>query len=171
MLNCAVFQKGKVIAEHKIKMIKSWSVGADKIVFKLNAGGSISIDTVNGNGIKDALVNQAKGIIQAQKDAKVAKAEAEAAAEAAEAAAAAEVAEEALRWLTHDELRTGNYERYTAAGSRQGEVDEKNKELLLTDAEFEKVFGKTKEAFAKEPAFKKPLTKKKLGLGPYQFNE
>ena len=50
-------------------------------------------------------------------------------------------------------------------------LDEKNKELLLTDAEFEKVFGKTKEAFAKEPAFKKPLTKKKLGLGPYQFNE
>lgn len=166
-----IFQKGKMIAEHKIKQIKSWSVGADKIIFKLNAGGSIAIDTVNGNGIKDALVGQAKGIIQAQKDAKVAKAEVEAAAEEAAAVAAAEVAEETLRWLTHDELRTGNYERYTAAGSRQGDVDEKNKELLLTDAEFQTAFGMTKEAFAKKPAFQKPLLKKKLGLGPYQFNE
>jgi hypothetical protein len=29
----------------------------------------------------------------------------------------------------------------------------------------------TKEAFAKLPAFKKPMLKKKHGLGPYQFNE
>ena len=33
------------------------------------------------------------------------------------------------------------------------------------------VFGMSKEAFAKQPAFKKPMLKKKLGLGPYQFNE
>ena len=123
-----------------------------------------------------------------------------------------------MRWLTHEELRTGNYERYTAAGSRQGEVDEKNKEMMMTDAEFEKVstarcttvclsvgvsvgvslcaslrvclcvflivpvgrlcphdiaqvLGMTKEAFEKVPAFKKPMLKKKAGLGPYQFNE
>lgn len=167
----AVFQKGKMIAEHKIKTIKSWSVGPEKIIFKLNEGGAITIDTKVGSDIKDALVNQAKGIIQAQKDAKAAKAEEAAAAEETAAAAAAAEAEEALRWLTYDELRTGNYERYTGGGSRQGDIDEKNKELLLSDAEFETVFGMSKEAFAKKPAFQKPLTKKKLGLGPYQFNE
>lgn len=92
--------------------------------------------TREGQGIKDALITQAKQMIQEKKDAKAAvKAEAEAAAEQARLLAEEE-AEEAKRWLTHEELRTGNYERYIAAGSLQGDVDEKNKELLLTDGEF-----------------------------------
>ena len=99
-------------------------------------------ETQEGNGIKDALVNQAKNMIRAKKDAKAA---AQAEQEAAEMKAklqAEEEAEEALRWLTHEELRTGNYERYIAAGSRQGDIDEKNKEMMLTDEEFNKVGGK-----------------------------
>jgi hypothetical protein len=96
-------------------------------------------DTKEGQGIKDALVNQAKQMIQDKKDQKAAEAKAREAEDEAARAKAEEEAEEALRWLTHEELRTGNYERYIAAGNRQGEVDEKNKELLMTDAEFEKV--------------------------------
>ena len=46
-------------------------------------GGTVSIDTTEGQAIKDALVNQAKGIIQDKKDAK---AKAEADAQAAEEA-------------------------------------------------------------------------------------
>jgi hypothetical protein len=134
-----VFQKGKLIESYNIKDIKSWSVGPDKMVFKLNAGGTIEIETKQGPGIKDALVNQAQQMIQEKKDAKAAKAAAIAKAEEEAKMKAAEVAEEALRWLTHEELRTGNYERYTAAGSRQGEIDEKNKEVLMTDEEFTKV--------------------------------
>ena len=96
-------------------------------------------DTKEGQGIKDALVNQAKQMIQEKKDAKAAEKAKQEAEEEAARVKAAEEAEEALRWLTHEELRTGNYERYIAAGSRQGDVDEKNKEKLMTDAEFEKV--------------------------------
>ena len=96
-------------------------------------------DTKEGQGIKDALVNQAKQMIQEKKDAKAAEKAKQEAEEEAARLKAEEEAEEALRWLTHEELRTGNYERYIAAGSRQGEVDEKNKEMLMTDAEFEKV--------------------------------
>lgn len=78
-------------------------------------------------------------MIQEKKDAKAAEQAKQKAEEEAARMKAEEEAEEALRWLTHEELRTGNYERYIAAGSRQGEVDEKNKEMLMTDAEFEKV--------------------------------
>ena len=99
----------------------------------------IVTDTKEGQGIKDALVNQAKQMIQEKKDQKAADAAAREAGEEKARLKAEEEAEEALRWLTHEELRTGNYERYIAAGSRQGEVDEKNKELLMTDSEFEQV--------------------------------
>ncbi len=99
----------------------------------------IVTDTKEGQGIKGALVNQAKQMIQEKKDQKAAEAAARQAEEDAAGAKAEQEAEEALRWLTHEELRTGNYERYIAAGNRQGEVDEKNKELLMTDAEFEQV--------------------------------
>ena len=167
-----LFQKGQIKVSHAIKELKSWSVGSDKITFHLNAGGTVSIDTTEGQAIKDALVNQAKGIIQDKKDAK-AKAEADAqAAEEAEMLRKEAEAEEALRWCTYEELKTGNYERYNAAGERQGAVDEKNKATqLLTDEDFEKVMGMTKEAFGKQPAFKKPMLLKKQGLGPFQFNE
>ena len=96
-------------------------------------------DTTEGQGIKEALVNQAKSMIQEKKDEQAAKQAEREAAEEAKRLAAEAAAEEALRWLTHEELRTGNYERYIAAGSRQGEIDEKNKEMMMTDAEFEKV--------------------------------
>ena len=78
-------------------------------------------------------------MIQERKDAKAAEAAKREAEEEEARLKAEEEAEEALRWLTHEELRTGNYDRYIAAGSRQGEIDEKNKEMLLTDVEFEKV--------------------------------
>eukprot|EP01043_Picozoa_sp_COSAG02_P066868 COSAG02_NODE_10546_length_1917_cov_1.254675_3_plen_138_part_00 len=96
-------------------------------------------DTKEGQGIKDALVHQAKQMIQEKKEQKAADAAAREAGEEKARLKAEEEAEEALRWLTHEELRTGNYERYVAAGSRQGEVHEKNKEMLMTDSEFEQV--------------------------------
>ena len=45
-------------------------------------------------------------------------------------------------------------------------MDEKNKEDWLRPDEFASVFGKSKEEWAKIPAFKRPMIKKKLGLAP-----
>ena len=94
--------------------------------------------------------------------------EQEAAEAAQEAAAAAEA--EALEWLTYEELKTGTYDA-RPVNLKMGPVDEKNKEQWLRDEDFQQIFGMSKDDFAKQPAFKKPMLKKKRGLGPFQFNE
>lgn len=38
-----IFQKGKLLESYAIKTLKSWSVGTDRIVFKLVDGGSVEI--------------------------------------------------------------------------------------------------------------------------------
>ena len=38
-----IFQNGKLLESYAIKTLKSWSVGTDRIVFKLIDGGSVEI--------------------------------------------------------------------------------------------------------------------------------
>ena len=168
-----IFQKGKMIKEVCIKDVRSWAVGATSIGFKMIKGDDVTIGTKNKEEsvkIKEAMITQAKAMVQAKKDKAAAANEAKQEEAEGAALAAKEAEEEALNWLTYEELKNGTYDARPVHLIR-GEVDEKNKELWLRDQEFVEVFGMDKEAFAKQPAFKKPMLKKKKGLGPYQFNE
>ena len=153
-----MYEAGRKIEEIQLSGIKSWKPKAKELEFVLLPDGKKWVLlTTEGKQITEAIRAQALAI-KAEMDAEAkAKEEARLKAEAERQAKAAEDA----KWLTLAQLQSGDY-----AGCTRQPIDEKNKEEWLRDEEFERVFGKSREEWAKVPPFKKPIIKKKLGLQP-----
>jgi hypothetical protein len=152
-----IYEGGRKIDDVPIASIKQWKPKPKEMEFLLLNGKKWVLLTVEGALIKEAIRKQALAI-KAERDAK-AKA-AEEARQKAEAERQAKAAE-AAKWLSYEQLQSGDY-----SGCSRLPVDEKNKEDWLNDEVFSKVFGKSREEWAKVPPFKKPIIKKKLGLQP-----
>eukprot|EP01052_Picozoa_sp_SAG31_P007344 SAG31_NODE_350_length_17241_cov_156.139715_2_plen_261_part_00 len=155
------YVSGKKVDDHDLKVFKSWRPKDTSLEFYFSAGGKWVVKTKQGQDIIKAINSQAvKYKTELDRQAKERRDQEAAAARKAEEEAAAAAAE-AAKWLTLEELQSGNYARC----SRQP-VDEKNKELWLSDADFELHFKKTKAEWEKVPPFRRPMVKKKLGLQP-----
>ena len=158
-----LFVDGKKTEDRPFETIKRMEVGEEKgflssdktLTLTLTSKKTFVIYTDEGQKIMQTIEAQA----EAHREEQAEEARQQQAAREKEEAAAAAVAAEKARWLTIEQLRSGDYK-----GCTRLPVDEKNKEHWLTDADFQQVFGKSKAEWAKVPPFKRPMIKKKLGL-------